>query len=199
VAVDAHSDASAGLLLRYQDADNYVAAVFSAKEKALYWMARVNGVDGGPLGAVPVVSLGMNARLSAEVRVNWGAASITDGQKTYSTPIVDISGGPSVPELGGPGLPLDVSMVKPGAVGLWHPEEGQAQQFGHFEVRQSPAIAPEENLNRKLVDARGVYRGELRGPGWDDWGRNKAILLSAYRPARFPTNQDWVLVLDARR
>jgi hypothetical protein len=44
-----------------------------------------------------------------------------------------------------------------------------------------------------------MYRGELSGPGWEDWGKNKAILLSAYRPARFPTNQDWVLVLDARK
>ena len=192
VAVDAHSNASAGLLLRYQDADNYVAAIYSAKEKTLYLMTRINAVNSGKLGAVPAALLGMNVRLSAEVRMNWGAASITDGQQTYSTQIADISGKPPWP-------PLDGSKLKPGAVGLWHQDEDQAQQFNHFEVRQSPAIAAEENLNRKLYDARGMFRGELSGPRWDDWGRNKAILLSAYRPESFPTNQDWVLVLEARR
>lgn len=194
VAVDARSDASAGLLLRYQDADDYVAAVFSAKKKILYLMTRINGVNSGQLGAIPVAKLGMKVHLSAEVRVNWGAASITDGQQTYSTQIVDISGRSSNPL-----LPVDVRQLKSGAVGLWHQEDDQVQQFYHFEVRQSPVIAPEENLNRNLVDARGTHRGELSGPGWDDWGRNKALLLNAYRPERFPTNQDWVLVLDARQ
>ena len=196
VAVDARSTASAGVLLRYQDADNYVTAVFSAKEKTLYLMTRISGVNSGKLGAIPVAARGVQIRLSAEVRANWGAASITDGHDTYSTQIVDISGGSGSPT---PGISLDVSKLRAGAVGIWHQDDGQVQQFHNFEVLESPAIAPEENLNRKLVDARGVHRGELRGPGWDDWGRNKAILLSAYRPERFPTNQDWVLVLEARR
>jgi hypothetical protein len=37
--------------------------------------------------------------------------------------------------------------------------------------------------------------GELAG--WDDFGREKHILLDAYRPQKLPYGQDWVLVLEA--
>jgi hypothetical protein len=193
VGVDARSDASAGLVLRFEDSSNYVAAIFSAKEKVLYWMVRAKGINGGRLGVTPVASLGPNVHLRAESRAEWGMLAITDGQRTYSTPIVDIAGQrpPAAPFV------ADVSQIKAGAVGLTHPDNGPSQEFADFEVRQSPLIAPDTNLERKLVDAHGVYRGELSGPGWDDWGRNKAILLDAYRPERLPTVQDFVLVLDA--
>lgn len=193
VGVDVLSNSFAGLLLRYKDADNYVAAVLSAREKTLYIMNRVNGVSSGRLGAVPVSSLGMNLRMTAEVRATWGAASVTDGKQTYSTQIVDIS----APK---PWPPVDASVFSSaGAVGLFHQDDGEMQHFDNFELSQSPEIASEDNLNRKLYDARGMYRGELSGPGWNAWGREKAILLGAYRPERFPTNQDWLLVLDARK
>ena len=196
VDVDARGKASTALLLRYLDADNYVAAVFSAKEKTLYMMTRLKGINSGKLGAVPVSSLDMNVHLSTEVRANWGAASLTDGKQTYSTPIVDISGSQEVSLL--PiGLGQTTSGIFAGSVGLWHQDDGLEQHFKNFRVRRSPAILPDDTLNRKLYDARGIYRGELSGPGWDQWGRSKTILLSAYRAERFPTFQDWVLVLDA--
>jgi hypothetical protein len=88
--------------------------------------------------------------------------------------------------------------MKPGAVGLLHSDDGPAQSFAHFEVRESPAIARDELLQRKLYDARGRYRGELGGPGWEEFGRDKTILLDAYRPERFPSAQDWVLVMEAQ-
>jgi hypothetical protein len=193
LAVGARGASSAGVLMRYQDADNYVAAVYSAQDKLLYWITRIKGVNSDKLGATPISSLGENVRLSAEARLNWGAASITDGKQTYSTPIVTIAG----PSIGLSAAP-DPNQLAPGAVGLWHPEGGPVQRFDHFEVRQSPAIPPDEHLARKLYDARGMYRGELSGPVWGEWGRDKAILLTAYRPESFPSTQDWVLVLDAR-
>lgn len=60
-------------------------------------------------------------------------------------------------------------------------------------------LVTDDHLERKLYDARGGYRGELRGPGWDDFGKDKIILLDAYRPEKLPIPQDWVLVLEARK
>jgi len=186
LAVDARSDSSAGLLLRYQDPDNYVAVIYSPRDKVLYLLTRARGVESKRLGAVPVVALGTDVHLTGEARENWGAASLTDGKTTYSTPIVDIASG----ESGKSSDPL-------GAVGLLHQEDGKAQSFTNFEVRRSPTIKPDGYLERKLYDARGRYRGDLSGPAWDKFGRNKTILLDAYRPERFPSAQDWVLVLEA--
>lgn len=194
VAVDAHSNSSAGLLMRYQDSDNYVATVFSAKDRTLYLLTRINGVNRQELGAVSITSLDTNVRLTAEIRENWAEASITDGKRTYSTQIVDISG-----ERPAVSAPEDLSKLQPGAVGLLHEKDDQPQQFDNFEVHQSPILTADAHLDTKLYDAGGMYRGELSGPGWGDWGKNKAILLNAYRPPRFPTNEDWVLVLDARK
>jgi hypothetical protein len=84
------------------------------------------------------------------------------------------------------------------SVGLLHESGDLNQHYDNFEVRRSPVIAEDEKLDRKLYDARGQFRGELTGPGWDEFGRTKAILLSSYRPERLPTGQDWILVLDAR-
>jgi len=61
----------------------------------------------------------------------------------------------------------------------------------------------DEYLERKLYDARGVYKGEMKGqPGdttWDEFGREKIILLDAYRPSGLPTPRDWVLVLEHQK
>jgi len=34
---------------------------------------------------------------------------------------------------------------------------------------------------------------------WDTYGREKIILLDAWRPSRLPTAQDWVLVLERQK
>ena len=193
VTVDAHGDSSAGLLLRYHDADDYLVAVYSAKEESLYWITRSKGVESAKLGTVTVPELGQNIHLRAEARLNFVAASITDGIRTYSTPIVDVRSGWET------STPVDASKIPAGTAGLLHQEDGRTQRFDNFEARQSPRLAQDESLNRKLYDARGEYRGELSGPGWDEYGRNKTILLNAYRPERLPSNQDWVLVLEAKR
>ena len=55
LSVDARSDSSAGLLLRYQDADNYVAVIYCARDKVLYLSTRKRGVDTGRMGVMPVM------------------------------------------------------------------------------------------------------------------------------------------------
>jgi hypothetical protein len=187
-AVDAEAGADAGLVLRFHDNDNYVAAVYSSKEKSLYLIDRAKGADEHPLGSVAVPDLGSHLRLTAEVRGNWAAASITDGQHTYTSAIVRVKNATA------------------GAAGLFA-RGGGAPSFGSFELRSSPTLVKDEHLERKLYDARGGYRGELKAPGtpqmgqmrissWDDFGKEKVILLDAYRPERLPFGRDWVLVLE---
>jgi Protein of unknown function (DUF4038)/Domain of unknown function (DUF5060) len=176
-AVNGKSDASAGLVLRYHDAANYLAAVYSPTTKSVYLVDREKGVDGSPLGSTPVPALGPNFRLSAEARAGWAAVSITDGRTTYTSKIVAVAN------------------TTAGGAGLKH-ESGPPQSFAHFELRKSPVLVTDDHLEKKLYDARGVYRGALTGPPWDDFGKEKVLLLDAYQPAPLPMPQDWVLVLE---
>jgi hypothetical protein len=193
-AVDARSGANAALILRYHDANNYVAAVYSAKEKAIFLLDRKNGVDGISLGKTPVPTISSDFQLITEVRDGWGAASFVAGQRTYTTPIVEIAN------------------TTAGGAGLMHRNDGSTQSLAHFELRQSPTLLKGEFLDRKLNDARGENRGELSGPpgvdmglgmgvvgGWSDFGRDKIILLDAYRPKNLPYGRDWILVLEASK
>jgi len=188
-SVDVASDAGAGLVLRFRDADTYVAAKYSPEEKAVYLLDRRNGSDGRQLGKTSIPTIGGRIKLSAEVRGSKAVASITDGQATYTTPIVDVAG------------------MAAGSAGLLHPGHSPGQRFAHFELRRSPILIKDSALARQLYDARGLHRGDLKGSsaqlpagkvsGWDDFGRDKHILLDAYRPEALPASGDWLLVLDA--
>jgi hypothetical protein len=177
-SVDGHSDAGAGLILRFHDADNYLAAVYAPTAKAVYLLDRKNGVDGDPLGSMPVAAIGPDFVLNAEVRGPWAAVSITDGSNSYTSRIVAVTN------------------TTVGAAGLWHESAGAAQTFTRFELRKSPALPSDEHLEKKLYDARGIYRGALTGKGWDDFGKQKILLLDAYQPDPLPMPQDWILVLE---
>jgi uncharacterized protein DUF4038/uncharacterized protein DUF5060 len=189
-AVDGRSDSSAALVFRYRSVNDYIAATYSPSERSLYLVFRSNGVNSKKLGVVPVSDLGANVHLSAEVRENMATASITDGNKTYSTPIIDLQY--QDPDA----QPRDLSSTIPGAVGLLHQGDGRTQSFDNFEVRESPSIAQGRAIERKLYDARGQYRGELNGSKWEEFGIHRDILLNSYRPERFPAAQDWLLVLQ---
>lgn len=192
VSVSAQSDADAGILLRYQDADNYLAAMYSARDKSIYLIDRRNGKDGKQLAATPVPDLSAEFRLSAEVRDAWATVSASGGGHTYHSAIEKTKNAPG------------------GSVGLLHSDDGATQRFGQFELRKSPAMVHDDHLEKKLFDANGIYRGELKGgpmrddsgaepqTSWDDYGKEKIILLGAYRPDRVPTSADWLLVLEAK-
>jgi hypothetical protein len=176
-SIAALSSASAGLILRYHDAGNYLAAVYSPTSKAVYLLDREKGVDGDALGSMPVGAIGPNLVLSAEVRGPWAAVSITDGTNTYTSKIVAVSN------------------TTAGGAGLWQESGSPAQTFTHFELRKSPTLVTDDHLEKKLYDARGIYRGALTGKGWDDFGKEKIVLLDAYLPSPLPMPQDWILVL----
>jgi hypothetical protein len=174
-SVELQSDQAAALLFRYHDADNYLAAVYSPADKAVYLLDREKGEDGGPLGSMPAAALGPNAVLSSEARGPWAVVSVTDGTHTYTSQIVTVNN------------------VTAGGAGV---RPGSSQPFKNFALRRSPTLIADEHLDKKLYDARGIYRGTLAGKGWDDFGKEKAILLDAYQPAPLPMPQDWVLVLE---
>ena len=177
--------------MRFQDAGNYLAAVYSSKEKAIHLLDRKKGVDGRPLGRTPVPSIGRDIRLTAEVRGRWAVVSITDGERTYTSPIVAVSN------------------TTAGGVGLRHEDKGAEQSFDNFEVRRSPKLVKDEYLERKLYDAEGRYRGEMKAPGledfilddtsWEDFAREKIILLDAYRPSQLPLAVDRLVVLESMK
>lgn len=167
-----------GLVLRYQDSNNYVAGLYSATQKAIYLLDRENGLDGPRLAYTPVPTIGVESELSAEVKGNWAAVSISDGQHRYTSRIIAVNN------------------KTEGFAGLIYQSNTQ-QVFSDFELWRDPKVITNEDLQRKLYDAQGHYRGDLAGPGWSDFGREKIILLDAYRPPKLPTPQDWVLVLDA--
>jgi hypothetical protein len=202
-AVDASSSAGIGLVFRFQDPDNFVAALYAAEEREIYLLNRSAGENGMKFARTKLPDLGPNLRISAEVRDWMAIVSITDGQTTVTSPIVDIyKTALFAPQSGKP---------RAGGVGILRSDSGKQQTLDNFEVRASPSIPADGHLERRLYDAAGRFRGELRGdgidmyetgmvlPGWGDFAKNKHILLDAYRPERIPYGQDWVLVLDAMR
>lgn len=188
VAIDARADADAGLILRYQDVGNYVAAVYSATDKAIYLLERKAGVLGEPLGRTAAESVGSAFRLTAEVRDGMGIVSLAGTGKTITTPIVTITN------------------TAAGRAGFLASSADGRGNLASFEIRQSPQLVADAQLERTLYDASGGLRGEMKGPGlegsigggvsWDTYGKNKHLLLDAYRPERLPTTGDWVLVLE---
>jgi len=128
--------------------------------------------------------------LRAEARGGWAAVSVSDGRHTYTSEIVEVKN------------------LTAGGVGLIY--EGNSLRDSHqFALRESPRLVQDQHLERRLSDAHGVGRGDLRGGGlpvmeqfgirsWDAYGKEKIILLDAYKPERrLPYGRDWVLVLDA--
>lgn len=174
VSVQARTDADARLILRFGDLDNYVAGVYSPTQKTICIYDRRQGQDGPPLGTVSVPALGSSVRLSAEVRGGWMALQITDGQASYSTPIVPVRN------------------VEAGRVGVAHLSDGAMQVFSNLAVRRCGELPVDARRETKLYDARGQYRGEF----FSDVAAEKVLLLDAYRPPNRPTNQDYLLVLE---
>ena len=189
VRVDAESVTGAGLVLRFQDVDDHVAATYSARDQSLRLIERRGGIE-HRLSGCAVPTIGPRITLSAEVRDDQAVASVTDGEKTYTTSIVNLH---------------DLST---GTVGFLRGSKGAEQLYRSFQLRASPTLVKDTALQRSLYDAKDRYRGELLGgstmidslrvPPWDDLGRVKHILLDAYRPDRLPTTGDWVLVLAAK-
>jgi hypothetical protein len=143
-SVEANSDAEAGIILRFHDADNYLVALYSPLLKAIFLHDRKNGQWGEMLGKVEVPELGSQIHLVAAVRGECAALVLTDGQRTYATPVVKVGN------------------TTAGKTGLWLFQIGERQEFGRFAVSATPFDPPEGPVATGLP---GVIRtGEYHAP-----------------------------------
>jgi uncharacterized protein DUF4038/uncharacterized protein DUF5060 len=181
--VKARADADAGMLLRYRDSDNYLAAMYSSKDKSVFLLDRQQGVDGARLAVVSAPSLGPDIQLSAEVREGFAVVSVADGKQTFTSEIVA------------------VKTTGAGRAKLFT-DATNTQRYSGFELRESLAPPSQKPIDRQLTDMSGRHRGELEGPGspeapgWSDYGSRRQVMLDAYRPESLPGSGDWVLVLE---
>ena len=123
-SADANSDAEAGIILRFHDAANYLVALYTPSLKKIYLHDRKDGQWGDPLGAVDVPEIGPKIHLAAAVSGDYAAMVLTDGRKTYYTPIVKVSNTAS------------------GKAGLWLFQIGDRQEFDNFELSRTPLVLP---------------------------------------------------------
>lgn len=186
ISVAARGDSDAGVVLRYRNADNYLFAGYSARQKTLQLVVRRDGKDGEPMGVTDVSGLAATFALTVEVRNGAAIVSATDGAATATSPIVDV--------------PFDNAASdadSAGQVGVVTFGEGTTQSYANFQLRESLPPIEDTDLDRQLYDASGRYRGALTGKHWAAYATSKIILLNAYRPEKLPFAADWVLVLDA--
>lgn len=155
-SVDARSDAEAGIILRFHDVDHYLVALYTPKLKAIYFHDRKNGNWGEPLGRVAVAEIGPKIHLTAAACGDYAALVMTDGQKTYCTPTVK------------------VRTVTSGKPGLWFSQIGDRQEFGNFELSQTP-----------FATAKPEAAGKVHRVASDE-----------FKAPNVPSPQDWVLVLE---
>jgi hypothetical protein len=136
-SVDANSEAEAGIILRFHDADHYLVALYSPLLKAIFWHDRKNGQWGEMLGRVDVPEIGPRIQLTAAACGEFAALVLTDGQYTYATPVVQVEN------------------TTAGQTGLWMFQIGELQEFGRFAVSATPFDPPRDSLEAGLP---GVIR-----------------------------------------
>lgn len=142
-SVEARSDAEAGIILRFQDADHYLVALYTPLLKTIYIHDRKNGDWGPPLGQVAVPEIGPIIRLTAAACGDFAAIVITDGSNTYSTPSVKVSN------------------VSSGKSGLWLFQVGEQQEYDDFELSQTP-FAP--STIETTSEVHPVVTDEFKAP-----------------------------------
>jgi len=125
-SADAKSNAEAGIILRFHDADNYIVALYSPILKSIFIHDRKDGSWGGRLGEVSVPEIGSDIQLTAAVTGEYAALVVTDGKKTWRTPAVTIQNKTA------------------GRVGLWLYQPG-VQKFDNFEVSATTFVPVDEN------------------------------------------------------
>ncbi len=143
-SAEARADAEAGIILRFHDSDHYLVALYTPLLKAIYIHDRKNGAWGNPLGQVAVPEIGPNIRLTAAACGDYAAMVLTDGKKTYSTPVVKVGN------------------VTSGKVGLWLFQIGDRQEFGNFELSHAQFAPPKHEAEERVQ--RMIWSDEYKAP-----------------------------------
>jgi hypothetical protein len=186
VSVDANSDAEAGIILRFHSADHYLVALYSPSLKSIFLHDRKNGQWGDSLGKVEVPEIGPKIHLTAAACSNNAALVLTDGKKTYFTPVVQVGN------------------TTPGKTGLWLYQIGDRQEFENFEVSRT-AFAPVKREVKGLpIQAGAGAARELPLVMHENPNVLPAVKIPEitflpgdnYQPPRLPAPQDWILVLE---
>ena len=116
VSVGTENKGVSGILLRYQDVKNYLAAIFSASDQSLSFYEVVKGDWGKPLGTKKGAKLGPNLKLSAKVQDTAATFTVSDDSQSAATTYT-------------------LQQVKdPGLVGLIHRAGNDSQLFGNFQL-----------------------------------------------------------------
>ena len=123
-SVDAHSNAEAGIILRFHDPSNYLVALYTPSLKKIYLHDRKHGQWGDQLGAMDVPLIGPRIHLAAAVSGDHAAMVLTDGKRTYYTPIIKVSNTTS------------------GRAGLWMFQIGDRQEYDNLELSNTPLVLP---------------------------------------------------------
>ena len=118
-SADASSDAEAGIILRFHDADNYLVGLYSPTFKSIYLHDRRNGQWGEMLGKVAVPDIGLKIHLTAAVCGDFAALVLTGGKTSYHTPAIKVSNDSE------------------GKTGLWMFQIGERQEYGNFQVSRA--------------------------------------------------------------
>ena len=159
VSVEACSHSEAGIVLRFQDLNNYVVALYNPRLKAIYMLDRCHGTWGPffsyripHLGIVDVPEIGPKIHLTAAVCGDYAALLLNDGKRSYYTPAIKIKN------------------VQAGKTGLWHSDIGQPQQYTNFQVSMTPfAVFPEESETPQQFLIRSGEDVAPATPSPQDW------------------------------
>lgn len=145
---EAQSDAEAGSILRFHDADNYVVGLYRPHFKTLCIHDRKDGQWGANLGEVPVPEIGPKIEITAAVCGKYAACVLTDGKKNYWTPIVEVGNATA------------------SKAGLWLYQIGDRQEFDDFAL-SGARFAPVEREGASGAmgaDTTILYTDEYAAP-----------------------------------
>ena len=152
VSVEANSDAEAGIILRFQDIDNYLVGLYSPLLKSIYIHDRRNGQWGKMLGKVDVREIGPRIQLTMAACDRFAALVLTDGKNSYSTPTVKVTN------------------VERGKPGLWLFQIGDRQEFDCFAVsatRFEPPVGLVDGRVGEVITSDEYHAPNLPSP--QDW------------------------------
>jgi len=170
VSVESGSNAETGLILRAQNAENCLVAVYSPVMKGVWIHERRQGDYGPRMGFTAVPEVGSKIQLVGEVHGTVASLTISDGKHIYRT------------------APVKVASTRAGSVGLWAErlecKEGRAGACRTATGDRAHLGQHFDNFRVQVIEQIPVEASE------------NIVILNAWRAPLLPVSQDWVLLLE---